>query len=107
MDCKTNERTGSKSELKEICAFDSINDILGYTKTYTTEKDFYYYYMYELKICSSADKSLVYNSITHLIMKKLYAILGSALLALPVMAQEPQLPNNGFEDGWGACTPWT
>ena len=40
-------------------------------------------------------------------MKKLYAILGSALLALPVMAQEPQLPNNGFEDGWGACTPWT
>ena len=40
-------------------------------------------------------------------MKKLYAILGSALLALPVMAQEPQLPNAGFEDGWGPCTPWT
>ena len=40
-------------------------------------------------------------------MKKLYAILGSALLALPVMAQEPQLPNNGFEDGWKECTPWT
>lgn len=63
MDCKTNEQTGSKSELKEICAFDSINDILGYTKTYATEKDYYYYYMYELKICSSTDKSLVYNSV--------------------------------------------
>lgn len=63
MDCKTNEQTGSKSELKEICAFDSISDILGYTKTYATEKDYYYYYMYELKICSSADKSLVYNSV--------------------------------------------
>ena len=63
MDCKTNEQTGSKSELKEICAFDSINDILGYIKTYATEKDYYYYYMYELKICSSADKSLVYNSV--------------------------------------------
>lgn len=51
------------TENEEICAFDSINDILGYTKTYATEKDFYYYYMYELKICSSADKSLVYNSV--------------------------------------------
>lgn len=40
-------------------------------------------------------------------MKKLYAILGSALLALPVMAEQPQLPNNGFEDGWKECTPWT
>lgn len=40
-------------------------------------------------------------------MKKLYAILGSALLALPVMAQQPQLPNAGFEEGWGPCTPWT
>ena len=40
-------------------------------------------------------------------MKKIYAILGSALLALPVMAQDqPQLPNNGFEDGWKDCTPW-
>ncbi|MCI7114440.1 MAG: hypothetical protein MR932_00455 [Treponema porcinum] len=63
MDCKTNEQTGSKSELKEICAFDSINDILGYTKTYATEENYYYYYMYELKICSSADRSLVYNSV--------------------------------------------
>ena len=51
------------TENEEICAFDSINDILGYTKTYATEKDYYYYYMYELKICSSADKSLVYNSV--------------------------------------------
>ena len=40
-------------------------------------------------------------------MKKFYAILGCALLALPVMADEPQLPNNGFEDGWHDCTPWT
>ena len=51
------------SENEEICAFDSINDILGYTKTYATEENYYYYYMYELKICSSADKSLVYNSV--------------------------------------------
>ena len=42
-----------------------------------------------------------------IIMKKIYAILGSALVALPVLAEQPQLPNNGFEDGWGACTPWT
>lgn len=51
------------SENEEICAFDSINDILRYTKTYATEENYYYYYMYELKICSSADKSLVYNSV--------------------------------------------
>ena len=51
------------TENEEICAFDSINDILGYTKTYATEEDYYYYYMYEMKICSSADKSLVYNSV--------------------------------------------
>lgn len=51
------------TENEEICAFDSINDILGYTKTYATEETYYYYYMYELKICSSADKSLVYNSV--------------------------------------------
>ncbi|SJZ30171.1 fibronectin type III domain-containing protein [Treponema porcinum] len=63
MDFKTDEQIGSKSELKEICAFDSINDILGYTKTYATEENYYYYYMYELKICSSADRSLVYNSV--------------------------------------------
>ena len=63
MDFKADEQIGSKSELKEICAFDSINDILGYTKTYATEEDYYYYYMYEMKICSSADKSLVYNSV--------------------------------------------
>lgn len=39
-------------------------------------------------------------------MKKIYAILGSALVALPVLAEQPQLPNNGFEDGWKDCTPW-
>ena len=51
------------TENEEICAFDSINDILGYTKPYATEENYYYYYMYELKICSSADRSLVYNSV--------------------------------------------
>lgn len=41
-------------------------------------------------------------------MKKNYAIFGSALMvaasALTTNAQ--QLPNAGFEDGWGACKPW-
>ncbi|MGN0738172.1 hypothetical protein [Treponema porcinum] len=63
MDFKTDEQIGSKSELKEICAFDSINDILGYTKTYATEEEYYYYYTYELKICSGNDQSIVYNSV--------------------------------------------
>lgn len=40
-------------------------------------------------------------------MKKFYAFLGSALLALPALADQPQLPNNGFEEGWGDCKPWT
>ena len=40
-------------------------------------------------------------------MKKIYAILGSALVALPVLAEQPQLPNNGFEEGWKDCIPWT
>lgn len=34
-------------------------------------------------------------------------IILSAALALPVAAQQPQIPNGGFEDGWGDCTPWT
>lgn len=51
------------SENEEICAFDSINDILRYTKTYATEENYYYYYMYELKICSGNDQSIVYNSV--------------------------------------------
>lgn len=34
-------------------------------------------------------------------------IILSAALALPVAAQQPQIPNGGFEDGWGECTPWT
>lgn len=64
--CKMNSNDNSISETsenEEICAFDSINDILGYTKPYATEENYYYYYMYELKICSSADRSLVYNSV--------------------------------------------
>lgn len=40
-------------------------------------------------------------------MKKLYSILGCTLLALPVMAQDSQLPNSDFEGPWGDCTPWT
>lgn len=38
-------------------------------------------------------------------MIKLYSSLALLALALPSMAQ--QLPNNGFEENWGACTPWT
>lgn len=42
-------------------------------------------------------------------MKKNYAIFGSALMvavsALTATAQ--QLPNAGFEENWGDCTPWT
>lgn len=42
-------------------------------------------------------------------MKKLTtALLGAALLLSPAaFAQNEQLPNNGFEEGWGNCTPWT
>lgn len=39
-------------------------------------------------------------------MKKFTQVmLMAAVLGMPAVAQ--QLPNNGFEDGWGACTPWT
>lgn len=64
--CKMNSNDNSISETsenEEICAFDSINDILGYTKTYATEEEYYYYYTYELKICSGNDQSIVYNSV--------------------------------------------
>lgn len=42
-------------------------------------------------------------------MKKNYAIFGSALMVAvsALTANAQQLPNAGFEDGWGACTPWT
>lgn len=40
-------------------------------------------------------------------MKKIYTILSFAVLALPVMAQQPQLPNSGFEDEWQKCRPFT
>ncbi len=38
-------------------------------------------------------------------MIKLYSSLALLAFTLPAMAQ--QLPNNGFEDNWGNCTPWT
>ena len=44
-------------------------------------------------------------------MKKVTtALLGTMLLLSPAAhAQEAhqQLPNNGFEENWGDCTPWT
>lgn len=42
-------------------------------------------------------------------MKKLTtALLGAALLLSPAaFAQNEQLLNSGFEEGWGDCTPWT
>ena len=42
-------------------------------------------------------------------MKKLTtALLGAALLLSPAAyAQNEQLPNSGFEEGWGDCMPWT
>lgn len=41
-------------------------------------------------------------------MKKNYAIFGSALLvaASALTANAQQLPNAGFEEGWGDCKPW-
>lgn len=39
-------------------------------------------------------------------MKKIYLTLAAGLFTLTAAAQQ-QLPNAGFEEGWGACTPWT
>ncbi len=41
-------------------------------------------------------------------MRKNYAIFGSALIvaASALTANAQQLPNAGFEDGWGECKPW-
>lgn len=39
-------------------------------------------------------------------MNRLYTSLLAAT-ALTFTAAAQQLPNAGFEDGWGACTPWT
>lgn len=39
-------------------------------------------------------------------MKKIYLTLAAGLFTLTAAAQQ-QLPNAGFEDGWGPCTPWT
>ena len=38
-------------------------------------------------------------------MTKFYSSLLAIALAIPAMAQ--QIPNSGFEEGWGDCTPWT
>lgn len=78
------------TENEEICAFDSINDILGYTKTYATEEDYYYYYMYELKICSSADKSLVYNSVK----------APGSVLVVKYASKQPVIENFKAEGGY-------
>lgn len=40
-------------------------------------------------------------------MRKIYALLSCAIISLPAMAEEPQLPNAGFQDGWKDCVPWT
>lgn len=39
-------------------------------------------------------------------MKKIYLTLAAGLFTLTAAAQQ-QLPNAGFEEGWGPCTPWT
>lgn len=41
-------------------------------------------------------------------MKKNYAIFGGALVvaASAMTAAAQQLPNAGFEEGWGSCKPW-
>lgn len=38
-------------------------------------------------------------------MRKFFTLITALTLALAAQAQ--QLPNNGFEEEWGDCTPWT
>lgn len=40
-------------------------------------------------------------------MRKIYLTLGCSLALLPAVAQDPQLPNNGFEEPFKDCIPWT
>lgn len=41
-------------------------------------------------------------------MKKITLLISGLVLSTIVSTTSAQqLPNNGFEDGWGACTPWT
>lgn len=40
-------------------------------------------------------------------MKKIYALLSAASMAALCSVSAQQLPNAGFEDNWGKCTPWT
>ncbi len=40
-------------------------------------------------------------------MKKIYAISASVLMASAMFTNAQQLPNSGFEEEWGDCTPWT
>lgn len=39
-------------------------------------------------------------------MRKFSILLAAAALSFTAAAQD-QLPNNGFEEAWGECTPWT
>lgn len=40
-------------------------------------------------------------------MRKIYLTLGCSLALLPAVAQDLQLPNNGFEEPFKDCIPWT
>lgn len=40
-------------------------------------------------------------------MRKIYLTLGCSLALLPAVAQDPQLPNSGFEKPFVDCVPWT